>query len=236
LLEWAGNLELTKRRRYTPPKWLLLLLLLPLLFLLPWKCGTTNTAIPPDAQFVFRVPVETETFLLLVDKSASMEEHFPQVQAQVKQLLDNRLKNSAVKSHVDIINYDSTAKSALGSIKELTPEVNEDLCKCLNNLRAGGGTNLESAIKLAAEELKKHGNKDGKKATIVILTDGKDESIAPMLKEIRNGKNPFGSIRIITNTTSPRLLEKGSNTKPGDVWEKQLQEFSEKLGGNFGPQ
>jgi hypothetical protein len=98
-------------------------------------------------------------------------------------------------------------------------------------MQAGGGTNLAAAMDLAAEEIKKH----GRKTTLLILTDGEDNTIAGLIRDKDRICKAMGGIDVVANTTTPRLFEGKGDPKPANGYEKGLDEFSRAYNGRFGP-
>jgi hypothetical protein len=221
--------------RFSP--WLLLLLLpLLLLLLLPWSCPPPAVPPPtpgaePPRQF-FGMQVETSSFLIVVDKSGSMQPYFPAVRAEAKRLLDEMIKPGQGVHYADVIVYDAEAKSALGQIEPLTPAVVGRLGAYLDALQAGGGTELSKAVDLAAQEVIRH----GKKTTLLILTDGEDNTLHPMIQSRDQVKGRFGGVEVSMHTTTPRLFTPGADPAPANPAEVQLRDFSQTFNGRFGPQ
>ncbi|MDW8267147.1 MAG: vWA domain-containing protein [Gemmataceae bacterium] len=235
LLAWTNDVRL--RRRLVPlSPWTLLLLallLLPLLFLAAPRGGTrvTVATVKSPADF-FGMAVETSSFLIVVDKSGSMAPYFSAVQAEVKRMLNDMLQSDQGVHYVDLIIYDSEAKSALGRMERLTPEIAGRLAAYLDQLQAGGGTLLEKAVELAAQEVRRH----GQKTTLLILTDGEDQSLQSMIQGKEQVKGRFGGVEVTMHTTTPRLFKPGANPNPVNVHEKLLRDFSQTFNGRFGPQ
>jgi len=216
LLQWASELKLRRRKI---PRWLLLLPLL--LFLL----FSLRNCEPPS---IF-VPIETQSFIILLDKSGSMSQHFSVVQAEAEKTLKRMSSSFFSTYYADIIAYDSVANSALGKIEEVNDETVSQLTEFLSKLQAGGGTFLRSGIDLAAQEVAAH----RKPTTLIILTDGGDGSIAQMLQNKEAILNQFQGIEIIGNTLTPRVFNI-ENPKPIDGYETQLSELATMLNGKFG--
>jgi hypothetical protein len=109
LLEWAERVRWNRRRR---SPWWLLLLLLPLLFL-PLCCYW-----PPERVYFLETEIETDSMILIVDKSKSMTPCFPHIQKEAKRFLTSFRKRNK-HAYFDVIFYDAEAKSVLGGIEEL---------------------------------------------------------------------------------------------------------------------
>jgi hypothetical protein len=215
LKEWGLALRLRRRRR---PWWLLLFLLL--LLPLAWPRDAT-------ASF-FGVPIETKCLVLVVDKSASMEKHFPAVQAEARRLL-GRMR-AAGGSRAEVVAYDAAAVAALGELAEVTAETAGRLSAFLDGLSAGGGTNLRAGLERAAEIVAAC----GRPATLIVLTDGQDASIAPMLLEVDRIRGLFRDVKVVGHAVTPRLFG-GGDPAPRDEAERGLRDLAEALGGRFGP-
>jgi len=219
LSQWAEKLRLRPRRKLWP--WLLLLLLL---LLLPFL---KNCNSPPK---IF-VPIETQSFIIIMDKSSSMAPYFQAVRTEAGKTLE-RMKSSFFSTHyANIIAYHSSAISALGAIKKVNDESGQKLILFLDNLKAGGGTNLRSGMELAAKEVAAH----KKPTTLLIFTDGEDSSIEAMLQDMKPITSQFQDIQIIGNTLTPRLFSNGADPTPINNAETKLSELAKALNGQFGP-
>ena len=104
LLAWSNELSLKKKWR--PPWWLLIPLLL--LFLL-WFRGC-------DSEEFIGIPVETRSLLVIIDQSNSMEPYMQQVRGEAKRLL-SRWENTYTSHYINVIVYNDTATSALGELR-----------------------------------------------------------------------------------------------------------------------
>src|SRR5207253_2503128 len=146
------------------PWWLLLLL--PLL-LLPLTCNRQRTP-EPRADTLFGMEVDTDSFLIIVDKSKSMTPHFDRMRDEARRLLNERLKKTGQRpTFANVIAYDKEATSALGEIAPLNEANAARLRDFLDRLEPKGGTKLAAAMEKATDEIKKH----GRKTTLLILTD-----------------------------------------------------------------
>jgi len=215
LLQWANQLRLRRRRKI----WLLALLLL---LLLPFSLRDCS---PPK---IF-VPIETQSFIIIMDKSSSMEPHFSAVQAEARKTLEKMRKSFFAKHYANVIAYHFSATSALGGIKEVNNETGQQLIFFLDNIKAEGGTNLRAGIELAAKEVAAH----QKPTTLLIFTDGEDTSVAEMLQDINPIMNQFQGVEIVGNTLTPRVFS-GVNPKPINELEQKLSELAAALNGHFG--
>lgn len=216
LAAWANELSL--KRKWRPPWWWLLLLLLPLLL---WIRGCKSDSF-------IGIPVATKSLLIIVDQSSSMEPHIQQVRDEAKRLLAN-WQGTFTARYVNIIAYDNDATSALGKIKKVDQGTIDELTSFLDSLQQGGGTNLESAMTIAAREIASH----DRPVTTIILTDGQDTSISNMLHDIPAIRDSFKNVDVTVRTCTPRLFN-GGDPAPIDPAESGLKEFAEKLGGSFG--
>jgi hypothetical protein len=216
LAEWAKELSL--KRKWRPPLWCLLLLLLPfLLFLRGCKSD----------EFI-GMPVSTGSLVIIVDRSSSMKPHMPLVRAEVKRLLAS-WQSTLTSRYVNIIAYDSEATSALGEVKKVDQQTIDELTDFLNNLEGKGGTNLESGIEVAAREIAKH----ERPVTAIVLTDGMDPSVGDMLGDLKSVKDSFHGVDVRVMTCTPRLFNGGDAT-PINAAEGGLKNFAERLNGQFG--
>lgn len=220
LQAWGGQLLLRRRRPWWP--WLLPLLLLPLLLL---DCQ--------GPQSFLGFSIGTRSLLVVVDKSGSMQRLFPMVQAEAKRTLTSMQAGWFGRRYADVIVYDGHAESALGGLQPIDPHSEARLNGFLDHLVAGGDTNLGSALALAAQEVKQH----GQPTTLVILTDGEgDASIRAALADPGGLLASFAGVEIIGHTITPRLLEAGSaDSAPATEDERALADLARGLGGTFGP-
>lgn len=218
LTDWADQLLLRRRRPWWP--WLLPLLLLSLVLLALRNCS------PLEA--FFGVRIETRSLLLIVDRSSSMQKHFATLRSEGKRVL--RAIRDRGASHADIISFAGDAMSCLGEIGELNDANVAKLERFLDDLRAGGGTRLASAMVIAAREVKAH----GRPTTLVILTDAQDGSIREMLARAPEVLASFGDVKIIPTALTPRLFGEGGDSTPLDGTERACSELMERLGGYFG--
>jgi len=216
LSQWANELQLHRRKM---PLWLLLLPLFLLLLFLLRDCS-------PPSLFV---PIETQSFIILMDKSSSMEAHFPMVQEEARKTLES-MKSSFFSTHyANVIAYHASATTALGEIKEINNETAQQLIQFLDNLKAGGGTHLRSGIQLAAKEVAAH----QKPTTLIILTDGQDASLDQILQERNAILKQFKGVDIIVHTLTPRVFDV-ENPKPINNIESKLNELAKAFNGQFG--
>ncbi|MDM8559918.1 hypothetical protein [Candidatus Parabeggiatoa sp. HSG14] len=184
LSEWGSQLQLRRRHK----SWLFLLLLL-----LPFWFLNGN---PPK---IF-VPIETQSVVILVEKSAAMIPHFSTVQAEAKNALQQMMSSPFSKYYVDVIAYHTTATSALGSIKKVNNKTGEQLIQFLNRLEAEENINLQTGIALAAQEVAAH----QKPTTLLILTNGQDINIVKMLQNMKPILNQFQGVKITGNILTPK--------------------------------
>jgi len=217
LSQWASQLQLRRRKI---PLWLFLLPLLLLLLLSLKDCSSPE---------FFGSSITTNSFIIIMDKSSSMEPHFPRVQQEARKTLENLTSSFFSTHYANVIAYHSSATTALGSIKEVNDETGSQLIQFLDNLKAGGGTHLRSGIELAAKEVAAH----QKPTTLIILTDGQDSSIDKMLQQRDALLNQFQDVEIIGNTLTPRVFDV-KNPKPINEVETKLNELAKTFNGQFG--
>lgn len=224
LSDWAKGVRLKKSWDW---RWLLLLLLL-----LPFLMGPCRPTDPMAGK--------TKSFIIVLDKSSSMQPHFTKVQEEARNTLES-IANSALQRflgffgqtyYVDVIAYNDTAESCFdgkryagkNGLQPVTPETKDEVLRYIGGLMAGQGTNLKSAITLAEQKIKVH----EKETTLCIISDGIDGSIGQMTQEMKNspnevrgrfGMSPGGPALVHANTLSPRLLKETNRTAvvvPGD--------------------
>jgi hypothetical protein len=236
LRAWGSELRLRRRRR---PWWLLLPLLL-LLLLLPVPRSAGAEAPAPER--FFGVPIATESLLVLVDKSGSMQAHFAAVRAEAKRLLA-RIEASGDARWANVVAYDQAAHSALPGLAAVDAGTSRSLLAFLDGLAAGGGTHLRAGIEEAARQVAEH----GRPTTLVILTDGQDGSIRAMLQQMDPVLARFAGVSIVGHAVTPRFFRSrpgdgppapGSSAGPlpADQAERDLSELAERLHGRFGPE
>jgi hypothetical protein len=95
----------------------------------------------------------------------------------------------------------------------------------------GSGTTLDKGIDLAAKEITRH----GKKTTVIVLTDGEDNTLGPMIANRDRITEAFGNTEFVINSTTPRLFDMKGSPQPQNPQETQLKLFSEAFHGRFGP-
>jgi len=231
LARWADTARFERDNSFDR-RWLLALLPL-LLLLLPFTCNTKKPGEleQPKAQAekLFDLPVDTESFLILVDKSGSMKPYFDEIRKEAKRLLDAKRKGG--KCFANVIVYDGRASSALGKIDELTDATAGKLGGYLDVMEAGGGTNLRYAIDMAVKEVADH----GKRTTLLVLTDGEDSTIGGLVQDKDKLAQAAGPGGMVVHTTTPRLFQKGADPSVRGNWERGLKSLSEAYSGQFGP-
>lgn len=269
LTEWTRKMQLVRLF----PLWLLLLplLLLLLLWMIPWGCDDDPG--PEKRIAVLGSALETRSLLLILDKSQSMQPTINQARDEMRRFLDvlielNEEEKAKAKEpgwfsdgykpkpyYANIIYYEGSASSVLGGLKVVSEETKNKLLTELDSLRAGGSTNLHSAIEKAGEEVSNH----KKPTTILIATDAEDGSIRTMQKamEKKDQNDPRrlfdgywdsasgewlkqdGRKPLFVHATTPKFLDhikKNGETTPytvGKEWEEPLTLFCENLNGYF---
>jgi hypothetical protein len=141
------------------------------------------------------------------------------------------MKSTYTTHYINIISFNDQATSALGNIKAVDKQTANELNKFLDQMQMDGGTNLRSAIEASAQEIVRH----QRPVTVIVLTDGKDPSIAGMLRNIQSVKDYFQGVDVTVKTCTPRLF-KGGNTTPATPEEVGLRDFAKEFGGSFGPE
>jgi len=177
------------------------------------------------------IELEPQSFIIVLDISGSMGKYFGTVKSEAQRALNDLLRIQGSKTYVDMIVYNDQSQSALGGLQELTAPVAVKITDFIGQLREGGGTVLEEAIKLAGAEAIQH----GKKTTLLVLTDGEDATIPRMINNSQSVRDRFGGVPFIIHTTHPRLFNNFANPGPGDNFERGMERFSQLFGGRFGP-
>lgn len=229
LEDWAGTLRLRRKKQFS--KWLLLLLIPLLLLLLPMNCQRNEPGSKPTV--FMGMPVDTDSFIILVDKSGSVEPYFGKIRTEAKRFMEERAlatRKRKTNSYANVISYDGNAYSALGKMSELTDFNIGKLDGYLDSLKASGDTNLKSAIDEAFKEISVH----GKNTTILILTDGEDRSIPSIISNKDNLLESCPGVKIVCNATTPRLFDNNEDPQPINSNENSLTELSKSFGGKFG--
>jgi hypothetical protein len=226
LEQWAAEVQLRRRRRWWP--YVLAGLILLLLVGLIWRAG-------PEGRFV-DMAVKTRSFVVIVDKSGSMAEHFEEVRRQAAQLLESMQSSRLLmweRTYADFILFDEQPISLLEGLCALDEQVTASLNARLAEVQADGAdTRLAPAVALAAAEISAH----KRPTTVLILSDGEDYTIAGMLADVEGLRASFGGVEVVVHTASPRLLLPGAAPQPVTDGEQQLAELSRILNGRFGPQ
>jgi hypothetical protein len=225
LRAWASSVRL--RRKTDPRRFLLPLLFLPLLLLPWWACQPK----PPAPDNLFGVTVEADSFIILLDKSASMGPYIAQVRDEARKLLEERSRDPARPHFADLIVYDAEQESVLGDVQPVTPERIGKVTSYLNAMKAGGWTRVAGAVDLAAKEVAKH----GKKTELIVLTDGEDKTIPQMINDRDKIVAKFGGVPFTLNATTPRLFARGADPRPATAEEIGLAELCRVFNGRFGP-
>lgn len=224
LAAWARTV-LLRRRRQIPRRWFLVLI--PLLFV---GLGVGVRSCLPNPATFFGTAVNTDSLIVLYDKSASMEVYLAQVRDETKKLLEERSRRSG-EQFADLIAYDQESASALEGLQPVTADNIKKITDFMNSLIPGGRTNLAAGMDLAAEEVSRH----GRKTTLLIFTDGEDKSIPEMLKDKDKILAKFKGVPIAVHAVTPRLLAPGADPRPVTTDEKTLRDFCEAFNGQFGP-
>jgi hypothetical protein len=227
LHDWAAAVRL--RRKFDPRRLLWLLLLLPLL-LLPRACRP-SPARPPAPDTMFGVPVEADSFIILLDKSASMGPYIAQVRDEARKLLQERSRDPGKSHFADLIVYDAETESVLGDVQPVTPERITKVTSYLNAMKAGGWTRLAVATDLAAREVVRH----GRNTTLIVLTDGEDKTIPQMIRDQEKIRAKFGGVPFTMHAITPRLFAPGADPHPATPEENDLAELCKCFNGRFGP-
>ena len=178
--------------------------------------------------------IGTESLLVIVDKSGSMQSLFPRVQSEAKQTLSSMRAGWFRDRYANVITFDGRAESALAGIEKVDEQTEKRLNDYLDGLQAGGDTHLGSALEMAAQQVAAH----GKPTTLVILTDGEgDQSVRDTIAGMDGFLEKFQGVEIIGHTITPRLLTEGGRTAPEPLSsdEEALSELAENLNGHFGP-
>jgi hypothetical protein len=221
LAAWARTVLL--RRRQIPRRWFLVLI--PLLFV-----GLGVKGCLPNPATWFGVAIDTDSLIVLYDKSDSMGPYLAQVRDESRKLLEERSQRSG-EQFADLIAYDNEAASALDGIRPVTAESIKKITGFMNSLRPGGWTNLAAGMDLAAEEVSRH----GRKTTLLVFTDGEDKSIPEMLKDKNKVLAKFKGVSLTVHAVTPRLLKPGADPRPITTDEKTLRDFCKAFNGQFGP-
>ena len=236
LTAWAKGVRLKKS--WSKPWPLLLLLLIPFVFR---GCSESDP-----------IAGNTRSFIIVLDRSGSMQKEFAKVQQEAKKTLSAITDSQLKRFHdifgstyfVDLVYYDDNAVSLFDGLRPVTPSNAQEVLEKIDELgvQTGSGTNLKSAITLVGNEIKKH----GKPTTLCIITDGVDSSIAKLTQEMQTSPDKvmaqFGMKRgdppmVYANTKTPRLLsvtDRNEAVVPQTDDERELDSFSKAYFGTFG--
>jgi hypothetical protein len=215
LRDWVDRLRLRRRRTAWP--WLLLLA--PLLWLA--RCEATPR--------FFSARIETASFLLVVDRSSSMEPHFELLRTEAQRLLGSMIDRGT--AYADVISYCGEAASCLGGIREVDGTTRPQLEGFLRDLQPGGGTRLAEALEIAAAEVRRH----ERPTTLIVLTDAEDATIPSLLADPDGTLAAFGGVEIRTVALTPRLFGPDAPAAaPHDAHERAFAALAALLGGRLG--
>ena len=115
---------------------------------------------------------------LLLDSSASMEDHLPTLQAAASSFV-HRLKPNDISQ---IIDFDSKVE-----IRQTFTGNQADLDGAIERLVAGGSTSLHNAIYIALKELRKVkavSEEDVRRQALIVFSDGEDTSSLVSFEEV----------------------------------------------------
>jgi len=225
LCEWASTLKLKRKNNL----WLIFLFFLLLLFfILPISSDN----------IMFNMPINTNSYIFIIDTSMSMTQTIKDARSEVKRNLDELLEIQKFFStyYVDIISYTDTPNSALKEMTKLNNNNAGKLNEYMDDLetKIRSGNTLKNAIKLAADEVKKHNYP----TTLLIITDAEqDDTIQYMINNISDVKDWFGDTEFYVSSATPRALRhlKNSPDKTYKLSEEEsnLEKLSQGLNGNF---
>lgn len=215
LAVWCETIELRRRRSIPWPMLLLAILLLLIPFCLP-SCEF-------DSDFA-GLPVRTSGVILVLDKSGSMREPMEKVRHEANRLLSER-KSSWATTHAELIYFDEAAHETFGSLKKCDTPTILQLMDALAAIRASGGN---AGLKPAIEAAVRDAARLDCPTTIILFSDGVDNSLPVLIKDIEllraaAGKTPITIHAIAPRDPSNQLL----------VEHRQLQILSTTFGGQF---
>jgi hypothetical protein len=219
---WGSRLRLRRRRRDLPL--IIAAFLAAALLALLWL-------VCRDRPILIDQTIETKSLIIVLDESSSMGNAFPIVREKAKRYLEGRKSSWLHTYYIDCIKYDDTARSALGSIRKVDDATISNVDRFLNEPPHSGGTKLAAALEEAAREVAKH----KLPTTLVILTDGEDNSVPMINQDIQAWKARFDGTAVKVNTMTPRLLTPGADPRPAGTYEQELAKLSENFDGKFGP-
>ena len=173
----------------------------------PEKLGTSLLSYRPNANedgyFLLlttpQVPKQNEqlpkTVLFVVDKSGSMQgEKIEQAKSAIKYVLNNLKEGDTF----NIVAYDTAVETFRPELERFNEETRKQATGYVNGLFAGGGTNINDALKAALEQIK-----DKSRPTFVLFTtDG-----LPTVGERNEAK--IAETARNANTVGARLLNFG---------------------------
>lgn len=139
---------------------------------------------------------------LLLDSSASMEDHLPILQQAARNFV-RRLKANDIAQVVDF-------DSSIGKLQPFTGN-REDLDTAINATIAGGSTSLYNAIYIALKELRKVqavSEKDIRRQALIVFSDGEDTSSLVSFEEVldlaKRSETSIYSIALRGDGSQPR--------------------------------
>lgn len=223
LTRWASEVRLRPLRI---PRWLWLLPLLLLAALILRDCS-------PPRLFV---PISTNSAVVVLDASGSMQSVIDQVKREARQTLEQMSGSFFSSYYVDVVAFDQTndsaATSALGTLEPVTEEGSKKLLEFVEQLgthqhNLGGW--LAQGLDVAAKEIVKR----GEPTTLLIITDGVDDSLPSLLADPAETLARFKGIPVKGFTMTPRVLGQ-QDPSPSSSQEQDLARLAEILGGSFG--
>jgi Mg-chelatase subunit ChlD len=163
--------------------------------------------------------------ICVIDISGSMGgEKISLVKESLKILVDMMDQ----KDRIALVLFESQAK-LLYDIDYLTPKNKTKVKDLINNIYAGGGTNIASGLEIAVEILKKQKEnktiEEGRSSSIILLSDGQDNNmddtqLGDKLKSLTKGEglsftlNTFG----YGYDHDPKIMNKLANLRDGSFF------------------
>lgn len=224
LLVWLDTLRLSTGINWRRPA-LLLLALLPLLFLLRF-CD--------DKVEIGRMTVDSDNIIMIIDVSGSMSGLTNYVKNDVIDRIEklNEDQGWFTSYSMEMLAFDhSRLAEAFGKIEPLTEESLDVMRRFVDNAEYGQSSGtlmdaVDTAIKLAKAS--------GEDATILLFSDGGDDSLPNFLKTLSpNARSTDSGIQL--HAISPRILQKpGPKGSAASAEEKNLEQLAKYYHGIFG--
>ncbi len=135
----------------------------------PAKDGYFMMLITPSARPAGEEIVPKDVVFLL-DVSGSMS---GQKIRQARKALKFCVRSLYPKDRFDVVAFSTAVRPMARRLEEVSAATVEKACRFIDDLRAGGATNMEEALRAALDELMAAGKASDRSRMVVLITDGK---------------------------------------------------------------